>query len=68
MQGQNIFVEKNCEICNKIIFPTSMRVYKIKEPFKRTKYYCSWTCYNKGKEEHYKSKSNTRKSFRWRNG
>ena len=64
MQGQSIFVEKRCEMCDKIIFPTSMWVYKIKQPFAYTKYYCSWTCYNKGKKEQYKSKLNKRKSFR----
>lgn len=44
------FHEKFCAECNKMIFPTSDWVYKIKGNLKTnvaTKYYCSYTCYKK---------------------
>lgn len=44
-----IFADRYCENCGKMIFPTPMWVYKIKNKDSKTKYYCSYTCYKKGK-------------------
>jgi len=44
-----MFVEKFCPICNKRFYPTSMWLYKTVHPVKKTEYYCSYTCWNKGK-------------------
>lgn len=70
MQGIHFLVEKHCEICGKLFFPTEMWIYKIREPMKRTYWYCSYTCFNKGKEQYEiaRSKNRKRRRFSWRNG
>lgn len=40
--------EKYCAKCGKMIFPTPMWTYKLTTADKKTKYYCSYTCYKKG--------------------
>lgn len=60
--------EKYCEMCGKPIFPTPMWVYKIKHQQKGCDYFCSYTCWEKGKSEFYKKERKNRKTFRWRNG
>lgn len=52
MQGLHFLVEKRCEICNKPLYPTCMWVYKIRGPMKRMHWFCSWSCYKKGKEQY----------------
>lgn len=65
MRSKSLFFEKKCEICNKIFFPTVSWTYKIKGYTTKIKWYCSYNCYNKGKE---KNEENKKRSFKWRNG
>lgn len=44
------FREFKCTICGKNVLPTPQWVYKIFDG-KKTNYYCSWSCYKKGKYE-----------------
>lgn len=45
MIGMN---EKKCAECGKIIYPTPAWIYKTHDGTSK-KYYCSWSCYKKGK-------------------
>ena len=69
MKGAKLFVEKHCQNCNKIFYPTGMWVYKIAPRLKAIQWYCSYNCYLKGKSKYEQQMNkNGRKSFRWRNG
>lgn len=70
MKGEKLFVEKHCEICNKLFYVTGMWAYKIQELLIGVHYYCSWTCYNKGKDKFnaIKSKNRKKRSTGWRYG
>lgn len=51
MQG-NIFIEKQCDICGKDIYPTPMWVYKIWDKQYTRRWFCSYSCMNKGKKKY----------------
>lgn len=68
MRGKSLFFEKKCEVCNKLLYPTVMWAYKISNPPEKTKYYCSWSCLRKGKQQLEKINEHRRRKFSWRNG
>lgn len=44
--ARNLFVEKNCAICNKYFLPTHYWTYRLIVNGK-SQYYCSYTCWRK---------------------
>ena len=53
-----LFIQRNCDICGKLVIPTPHWMYKTHKPGKGIKYYCSYNCYRKaggdsGRYEYY---------------
>lgn len=46
MKKRDGLLEKNCDICGKLIIPTPQWMYK-KVTDRKSYFYCSYTCYRK---------------------